>query len=319
MHTVTFGSRAGALAAALALLLALPAVAAAQTTVTTADIQRLQDQIYDAGSDLSRLRSRDASQADRLQADLDALREEVIYLKVKLRKDGTVPRSEYSDLRDRIESLRTRARGESTTAGTTAREETRTTTGAGTTGTTTSAGGAERGATRTTSSANANEVPVGAELDVRLQGPLSSDTAQVEDRFTATTVVDLNSGTRVLIPAGSVVRGVVTGVDKAGRVERRGRLVLSFDQITVNGRAYPINATLTQAIESEGIRGEVGKIGAGAGVGAIIGGILGGFKGALAGILIGAGGTVAATEGKDVELPAGTVLRLRFDSPVVIR
>jgi len=316
MHIVTLASRVGALM--VALLLALPAPVPAQSTVSNADIQRLQDYIYDAGADLSRLRSRDAAQADRLQTDLDALREEVTYLKVKLRKEGSVARSEYSDLRDRIEALRTRARGETPAE--------RTTTGKTGTGSISPAGGTsgtagppDRETTGTKSSSNANEVPVGAELDVRLQAPLSSDTAQVEDRFTATTIVDLNSGNRALIPAGSVVRGVVTGVDKAGRVERRGRLVLSFDQITVNGRSYPIHATLTQALESEGIRGEVGKIGAGAGVGAIIGGILGGFKGALAGILIGAGGTVAATEGKDVELPAGTVLRLRFDSPVTVR
>jgi len=32
--------------------------------------------------------------------------------------------------------------------------------------------------------------------------------------------------------------------------------------------------------------------------------------------VIGAGGTVAATEGKEVELPQGTVLRVRFDAPV---
>jgi len=313
MHIVTSTGRLGAVV--VALLLALPASVPAQSTVSNADIQRLQDYIYDAGADLSRLRSRDATQADRLQTDLDALREEVTYLKVKLRKEGSVPRTEYSDLRDRIEALRTRARGETPAAGATKGETTGSLPPAeGAAGT---AGTPAKETTRTTSSSN--EVPVGAELDVRLQAPLSSDTAQVEDRFTATTVVDLNSGNRVLIPAGSLVRGVVTGVDKAGRVERRGRLVVSFDQITVNGRAYPIHATVTQAIESAGIRGEVGKIGAGAGVGAIIGGILGGFKGALAGILIGGGGTIAATEGKDVELPAGTVLRLRFDSPVTVR
>jgi hypothetical protein len=51
-------------------------------------------------------------------------------------------------------------------------------------------------------------------------------------------------------------------------------------------------------------------------VGAIIGGILGGFKGAMAGVLIGGGGTIAATEGKEVVLPQGTVLRVRIDSPV---
>jgi hypothetical protein len=59
-----------------------------------------------------------------------------------------------------------------------------------------------------------------------------------------------------------------------------------------------------------------GRIATGAGVGAIIGGILGGFKGALAGILIGGGGTVAATEGNDVDLPPGTVLRVRMDAPL---
>jgi len=89
--------------------------------------------------------------------------------------------------------------------------------------------------------------------------------------------------------------------------------------VRVNGRDYPIRATVTQAIESEGIKGETTKIGAGAGVGAIIGGILGGAKGALAGIVIGGGGTLAATEGKDVEVAAGTVLRVRLDSGLNLR
>jgi hypothetical protein len=129
----------------------------------------------------------------------------------------------------------------------------------------------------------------------------------------------LSEGNRVIIPAGSVLRGVVSSVNKAGRVERKGSMTLAFDQVTVRGRNYPIRATVTQAIESEGIKGETGKIGAGAGVGAIIGGILGGFKGALAGILIGGGGTIAATEGKDVDLPAGTVLRIRLDSGLDVR
>ena len=34
------------------------------------------------------------------------------------------------------------------------------------------------------------------------------------------------------------------------------------------------------------------------------------------GVLIGGGGTIAATEGKEVELPQGTVLRVRIESPV---
>ena len=163
------------------------------------------------------------------------------------------------------------------------------------------------------------EIPVGTEIDVRLQNALNSGTNQVEDRFEATTLVDVGVNSRVVIPAGSLMRGVITQVEPATRTNRTARMTVSFDQVTVNDQAYAIRGTVTQAIEGEGIRGETARIGTGAGVGAIIGGILGGFKGALAGILIGGGGTVAATEGKDVELMPGTVLRVRLDSGLNLR
>ena len=162
------------------------------------------------------------------------------------------------------------------------------------------------------------EIPVGTEIDVRLQAPLNSGTNQVEDRFEATTLVDVGVNGRVVIPAGSLMRGVVTAVEPATRTNRTARLTISFDQVTVNGQPYPIRGTVTEAIEGSGIKGEAARIGTGAGVGAIIGGILGGVKGALAGILIGGGGTIAATEGKEVEIPQGAVLRVRLDSPAQI-
>lgn len=162
-------------------------------------------------------------------------------------------------------------------------------------------------------------IPVGQEMDVRLQQTLSSETAAVEQRFTATTVVDLMQDGRVLIPAGSIVRGVITHVERPGRIEREGSLTLSFDEITVRGRSYPMRALATQVFESGGIREEIGTIGAGAGVGSIVGGIIGGLEGALLGAAIGAGGAVVATEGKDVHLPAGSIIRLRFDTPITVR
>jgi hypothetical protein len=274
---------------------------ASAQNATTVDIQRLQDSLDDASRDVSDLRGRDSALASRLQAQLDDLRDETIYLKVKIKKNEPVARTEYFDMRDRIDTVRSQARG---------------TDRAGSTGSTSSSTSAS---SSRQSSASRMDVPVGTELDVRLQQSLSSATAQVEDRFEATTLVDLREGDRIMIPAGSIMRGVVSSVTKTTRTERKGSLTLAFDQVTINGRAHPIRATVTQAIESEGVRGEAGKIGVGAGVGAIIGGILGGAKGAIAGILIGGGGTIAATEGKDVDLAAGTVLRVRLDSGLNLR
>jgi hypothetical protein len=162
-------------------------------------------------------------------------------------------------------------------------------------------------------------IPVGQELDVRLQNTLNSGTATTEQRFTATTAVDLRQGDATLVPAGSVVRGIVSKVEPAGKVDRTGSLTLAFDQLVVSGREIPIRAMATQVFESRGIREEAGTVGTAGAVGAIVGGIIGGLRGALIGAVVGSGGVIAATEGKDVELPAGTIVRIRMDSPVQVR
>ena len=163
------------------------------------------------------------------------------------------------------------------------------------------------------------QIPVGQELDVRLQTSLSSATATAEQRFEATTAVDLMQGDRVLIPAGSRVRGVVSSVEKAGNIDRKGSLTLAFDRITVNGREHEFRGMATQVFESGGIRDEAAKVGTAGAVGAIVGGIIGGMKGAIIGAAVGTGGVIAATEGKDIELPAGTIVRVRMDTPVQMR
>jgi hypothetical protein len=298
----------GPVVLALSLAIGLVRPAAAQIrSVTSADIQRLQDAIYDAQRDIAQVRSRDAALASQLQGELDDVRDDATYLRVKLRRNEPIASIDLTEVRDKIDNIRSRARGDST-------------------GGYTAPAGSKSDPDRrpaspsdTVRSRNPNEIPVGTEFDVRLQNPLSSKTAQLEDRFEATTVVDLQDERgHVLVPAGSTMRGVVTSVTKATRLDRTGRLSVSFDRLTIDHRSYPIRATVTQALESEGIRGEAERIGIGAGAGAILGAILGGAKGALAGILIGGGGTIAATEGKDVDLPAGTVLRVRLDSPLAL-
>lgn len=275
--------------------LAVLASSAAAQDMTTSDVQRLQQTADEIGSEILKLRQRDRAAARAMQAELEDLEDEITYLKVKLRRERNVSRADYMDVRDRLENLRSRVSGTDTS------------------------GGRYGSGSSAPGPASPGVVPAGTELDVRLVTPLSSDTNKVEDRFEATTVVDLRQDGRVVIPAGSRVRGVVTAVDDAGRINRKGRLQLSFDQITINGRNYPIRGTVTQALEAGGYREDADKIGTGAAVGGIIGGLLGGLRGALAGILIGGGGVVAATEGENVELPAGTVLRMRLDQDLNVR
>ena len=313
-------SRAFGTAAIVLFYLALARPVSAQT-VTASDIQRLQDQVYDASNDLSRV-SGGQDTAAQLRNELDDLRDEVVYLKVKLRKDGSVSRSEFSEVQNRIQDVRSRARGEAGSRSSGGWQSNTDPNGRSTRGGV--SGGVyddrtrgDEGSPRTTTGSSV--IPAGQEIDVRLANELSSETAQVEQRFEATTVADLYRGDQVLIPAGSTMRGVISSVTKATRTERKGSMTVAFDQVTIRGRSYPMRGTVTQALESEGIKGEVGKIGAGAGIGAIIGGIIGGAKGALIGVLIGGGGTIAATEGKDVTLPADTILRVRMDQPPDIR
>lgn len=277
---------------AAVVLLMSPIAASAQTQLTAADIQRLQDNVFDATTDVSRLRQRDARLAESLETELDDLRDEVIYLKVKLRKTGAT-RAEYTDLRDRIDRLRSQARGDPAPAANTSSRR-----------------------PIVDERISATEIPVGTEFDVRLQARLNSGTARVEDRFDATTIVPYERNGRMLVPAGSVMRGVVNSVTPASRgVNRKGELTLVFDRFSIDGRTYSIRATVMQALQGEA---DTGRVAAGAGVGAIIGGILGGVRGALTGILIGGGGTVAATEGNEVDLAPGTVLRVRLDAPLDI-
>ncbi len=254
----------------------------AQATVTTTDIRRLDLAVSDARQDVESLSRTDVSRAAALRKELDALADEVTYLRVKIAKEGSVPRSEYNSLRDRIDDLRTRA----------------------------ASGMARRPVDEIT-------LPVGTVLDVRLQSTVSSSTARVEDTFDATTVGDVTGAGRIAVPAGSLVRGMVTRVEPAGRTDRTGSLTLFFDRVTVRGRVHQMRATLVGKVEA-GAGREAGKVGGGAAVGAIIGAIIGGGEGAAIGAIAGAGGTLAATKGTDVRVPAGSILRIRLDAPLTI-
>jgi hypothetical protein len=275
---------------ALLVLIFAVAAAAQQAAVTATDISRLDAMVTDVERQIRTTERTDASLASQSSRSLAELRDEIAYLRVKLRRDGAVTRAEYTDVRDRLETLRLKTQGSPNAVPANAAVANM---------------GAERMIT----------VPVGTEMDVRLQTPLSSNTARPEQRFEATTVVDLEMGRDVAIPAGSVVRGFVSSVRQAGRIDRTGSLTLSFDELVAGQRISRLRASVVKALDPK-TTDDMTRIGAGAVVGAVLGGILGGGKGALLGVLIGGGGTIASTEGSDVDLPIGTILRIRLDQPL---
>jgi hypothetical protein len=239
------------------------------------------------------------------EQELQLLRDELGYLRVKARRGLSITTAERRDLSARLDRFTTQVNTDRSNNGSYR--------GNGNGG-----DGHGNGTYRDRDNQSARSIPVGTEVDVRLVSRLSSKTAMVEDRVEATTLVDLYQGNDLLVPAGSLMSGQVTGVDKATRTDRKGSLTVAFTRITVTGRARDIRGSVTQALENGGFGDEVPRVGVGAGVGAIIGGLLGGVKGAVAGILIGGGGVLVATEGKDVDLDPGTVLRVRFDSVVTM-
>ena len=272
----------------LAVLPIIPVPVRAQGAVTAADLAKFDATATEIDGLANRLKATDPTLSAQVTKSLAELRDEITYLKVKLKREGAVSREDYNGLRDRLETLQLRAQGPKAVA-------------------TPPAEGARRRWT----------VPVGTELDVRLQSPLTSGTAKVEDRFEATTIVDFEMAKVVVIPAGSIVRGFVSSVRAAGKIDRRGSITLSFDELRIAEKSYKLRASVMQALDGK-IGQDMTRVGAGAMVGGIIGGIIGGGKGALLGVLVGGGGTMAATEGADVTLPVGTILRIRLDQPIEV-
>jgi hypothetical protein len=162
------------------------------------------------------------------------------------------------------------------------------------------------------------ELPADTVFAAKLLDFVSSETAEAGDRIEAVTFLPVTLRGADVIPAGSSLFGVVELVDRASRTDRTARLVLAFDRIEIEGKSQSITATVVGASEdlATGVSSEKKKLGVGAGVGSVLGAVLGGGTGALAGAILGGTGILFATEGKDVELPPGTMLQLRLDRPL---
>jgi hypothetical protein len=272
------------------LAVALPARAQSRDEAEPRDLQRLQEDLANLDEDLRGLEEGDR-QTDEFRQRAEEIREQVIYLKVKMQRhersgrEGTgVMEDEVGDVQRSIRDLRDDMERSF---------------------------GGSRGRGREV------RLREGTEILVRLEEGLSSRTARVEDRFEASVYRPVRADRGIAIPAGVTLRGTVRFAQAARRPSKEGRLDLDFNALELEReRVDMVGHVVALGNEGDGRTGN--KVGVGATLGGILGAILGGGKGLVIGGVLGAGGAVVGTKGDDVDLPAGTILTVVLDRPLVV-
>lgn len=161
----------------------------------------------------------------------------------------------------------------------------------------------------------------GTRIDVVLQSEISSKTANVGDGWHGTVQEAVATQNGGMIPAGSAVDGVVTGVIPAKRGSR-AMLDLGVRHIRVNGHDESIMASTESVIAGSPRARNLGAIAGSAAAGALIGSQVGDGKNKTVGALIGAGvatAVVASSDGYQVVLKSGTAMTFTINQTVAVR
>ena len=164
-------------------------------------------------------------------------------------------------------------------------------------------------------------VAAGTSISVQLPAAVSTKTAKVGDRLSANLTNDLVVDGKTVAKAGALVQGSVTQVvSGSNTIGGTPTLGITFDNLTFEGGDKPINARITQVSEKSDKAGDTAKIAGGAVAGGVIGHQISHKNGSVIGAIIGAAaGTAAAKKtGKEVVLPAGTVVGMTLESPVTV-
>jgi hypothetical protein len=160
----------------------------------------------------------------------------------------------------------------------------------------------------------------GTQIDVELVDAASSKTSQVGQAVHAKVTHDVSVDGVTVIPAGTIVNGVVTEAIPLKKIGGAASLGLKFSTLEV-GSPVAIDTSIQIKGKSESGK-DAGTIAGATAGGALLGRVLAGkndkTKGTLIGAVVGAAagtGVAAATKGQEVELPVGTPLTLKLESP----
>jgi hypothetical protein len=163
-------------------------------------------------------------------------------------------------------------------------------------------------------------VPAGTGMNVTVAAKITSETANVGDVWSGVLKEPVVIGTAAPFPAGSRVNGVVAGVKPAQKGDR-AMLLLAIRSISVDGKAFEIDAMSDSMIAGSTRKRNVGAVAGGAAAGALIGSAIGGGKGALIGGLLGGGaaaGGAAASKGFQVGVDEGSTVTFHVSHDTTI-
>ena len=200
-------------------------------------------------------------------------------------------------------------------------------------------------------SAFAADIPAGSHVLLRFQNGINRRTAKPGDFVYLMTDTPIAANGSVIVPIGSHVQGVVTEVNRGGKIKGKADLSIRLETLTLrSGQQYRFEPQLAslegdaggqQVVNAEGtiqqgstLGKDVARVAIFAASGAWLGTAIGGWGRyygngwniAAQGALIGAGAgaavglaTVLSTRGKDVDLRQGMSLDVMFERPVAIQ
>ncbi len=180
-------------------------------------------------------------------------------------------------------------------------------------------------------------VPAETHVPVVLRNSVSTRTAYVGQNIYCRTTFPITVDHRIVIPAGTFVKGSVTQVVRAGRIKGKSKLGIRFESLIFpDGYTLSLRSALSAAgtragegfeegegrIQGAGTKGKDAEVIVISGArGALIGAVVGRGKGAAIGGGVGAGAGVASVllrRGKDIELRRGPDLELVLLQPIAV-
>jgi hypothetical protein len=192
--------------------------------------------------------------------------------------------------------------------------------------------------------AQSGQIIQGSQVRLTLVNGLSSTVARDGDPFTATVAEPVFVGSELVLPAGAIVHGTVSSVErpKLFAMFRGGASMnVNFTSIEVASRIFPARMSIlsiysgtidtrkqrkdVKTVEgvvveqnNRDIKSDVEDVALGTAGGSVVGLVFSRVvRGTLIG-LIGGSAYVVAKKGKDVELPAQTGFLVRMDSPLAL-